>query len=119
MVAHDAVTYRQAESGPLPYGFGSEKRFKDVWHVLAANPAAVVFDFDYHVIVRILTRTCFNRASRVACLNGIEQQVQHDLIDLATLTMHAGNGLKYGLNPELLTLQFVREYFTGTEDGGI
>ena len=92
-VGHDdALAHREAESHARTRRLGSEKGIENPFQMILGDADAVIDDAHHHVamLVAILRRIVFGHdANRPALalgrIGGVEQQIEHDLLNLVVV----------------------------------
>ena len=87
MLLDDAVADAQAQAGPLSHRFGREERLKDPLEMLFGNADAVVLDLDFNGSIE-RPRPDPDIAPVVDRLEGIQEQVHQDLVQLARIALN-------------------------------
>jgi hypothetical protein len=124
VVADDAVADRQAQAGPLPDRLGREERLEDVWQVLGTDAAAVVLDLNQDIVGRtshpsFLLGADLDEAASGAGLNGVEHDVEKDLVELSRVTGDRRQLAEARPEFDIPLFRFVAEDVQGGAQGGV
>jgi hypothetical protein len=89
VVLDDPEADRQAEPGAVADRLGGEEGIEDPVADFRADPTAVVGDFDPDLVV-VRAGADRDRAADGTGVDGVGEQVEHDLVDLGAVAAHRG-----------------------------